>query len=175
MRRERIACGERLRYPKGVLIPNLLMAKRKIGLLATGLVVALLGLVAVVETQRQGVQAEPLQLTGQIRNLGSSEEEVVDDKERADQIVAELKELMDIDTSVDPTVATIIDIEILRSQNSFYDKAENGDHLVVTPTRAILYSSSKNIILDVVPITLEPAPAADSEAEAVVEEGSVEE
>ena len=35
-------------------------------------------------------------------------------------------------------------------------KAENGDHLVVTPERAILYDPDEDVILDVVPVQVQP-------------------
>ncbi len=58
---------------------------------------------------------------------------------------------------MDPTVATIINAESLKSRNPFYERAENGDHLIVTPTRAVLYDPDKDIILDVIPVQIQPS------------------
>ncbi|MBT4119868.1 MAG: hypothetical protein HOE29_03035, partial [Candidatus Peribacter sp.] len=69
---------------------------------------------------------------------------------------------MDIPEDIEPTVATIVDVEILKEKNPFYAKAENGDHLIVTPTRAILYSSKTKKIIDVVPVQLEPVAGEGS-------------
>lgn len=52
-------------------------------------------------------------------------------------------------------VATIVDIESLRAGNEFYAQADNGDHLVITRNRAILYDPDRNIIVDVVPVSID--------------------
>lgn len=136
------------------------MAKGHKGLLGVVLLVAAIGLVGTLAYQQRMVQ-------GQLNDLEGVEQ--VDPKaignnpELAEKIVAEVKELIDISDEVNPTVATIVDIEKLQAQNPFYNKAENGDHLIVTPERAILYSSKLKKILDVVPVQLEPVAGEGSE------------
>ena len=72
---------------------------------------------------------------------------------------------MDIDTSIQPTVATIVDVNALRARNDFYKNAKNGDYLIVTPNRAILYDPNRDMIIDVVPVQLQtPAAAAAGSA-----------
>ena len=122
--------------------------------LITVIIVALLLLVGVLEVKRQSISA-------QLSSKDSALEEVqnqnqADNAELAKQIVAEVRELIDIPTDIEPTVATIIDVELLRTKNPFYDKAQNGDHLIVTPNRAILYRASEHKIIDVAPVQLEP-------------------
>ena len=77
-------------------------------------------------------------------------------KEEAQRIVAKVKTHIQIDDSVEPTVATIVDVETLKKRNPFYNRAKNGDHLIVTPDRAILFDMEADIILDVIPVQLEP-------------------
>ncbi len=72
----------------------------------------------------------------------------------AQEVLEAVGKVMDIPTDPQPTVATIVDVESLREASPFYDKAENGDHLVITETRAILYDSDRGIILDVVPVSI---------------------
>ena len=74
--------------------------------------------------------------------------------ERAKEIIAKVKKHMVIDTTTEPTVANIVDVETLRKRSDFYKNAEKGDFLIVTPTRAILYSEKKDTIIDVIPIQL---------------------
>ncbi len=81
-------------------------------------------------------------------------------KEVAKQIVEKVGKLIKIQAGTEPTVATIVDVEQLRSRNAFYNKAKNGDHLIVTTDRAILYDPAANIIIDVVPVQLQPPTAA---------------
>ena len=87
------------------------------------------------------------------------------------QNVAAAKEIVDkvrrhivIPTAIEPTVATIVDVNTLKARNEFYKDAKNGDNLIVTPTRAILYDPDKDIILDVVPVQLTPQAASSSSA-----------
>lgn len=130
----------------------------KIKALLPILLIVLVLLVIVLDTQRRSAQKELKNLTVRLEQLQGNNEE---NQEKAREVVEQVKEIMDIDTSVEPTVATIVDVQKLREQNPFYNKAENGDYLIVTPTRAILYRESDNKILDVVPVQIEQntAPA----------------
>lgn len=121
------------------------------------LLIALVVLAVVLDTQRRKAQTELHNLTVRLEQLQGNSEA---NQQKAKNVVLKVKKLMDIDTSVEPTVATIVDVEKLREQNPFYNKAENGDYLIVTQTRAILYREENNIILDVVPVQLEAQPAA---------------
>ena len=129
------------------------MAKKR-GILVTLIVLSLSGLVAVLEIKRQEVSAQLNTMTGWLQEMQFNT--TTKNQETADQIIRDVRKLIDIPEDIDPTVATIIDIELLREKNPFYAKAENGDHLIVTPTRAILYSSVTRRIIDVVPVNLEP-------------------
>jgi hypothetical protein len=124
------------------------------------LLIALVVLVVVLDTQRRKAQTELKNLTVRLEQLQGNN---AANQEKAKTVVERVKKLMDIDTSVEPTVATIVDVEKLREQNPFYNKAENGDFLIVTPTRAILYREEDNIILDVVPVQLEQQAAEGQE------------
>ncbi len=78
------------------------------------------------------------------------------EQEKAKKIVEQVKKLLFLDDEKNPTVAAIVDIEKLRAQSPFYAHAENGDYVIVTSKKAIIYSPSKNKIIDVVPIELKP-------------------
>jgi hypothetical protein len=84
--------------------------------------------------------------------------------EAAKRIVERVKRHYAVPGDVDPTVATIVDVETLKTRNDFYKAAKNGDHLVITPTRAILYDPDRDIIVDVVPVQLTPQEPAVSSA-----------
>ena len=140
--------------------------KRK-GTLVTLTVIALIGLAGALEVKRQAISAQLIDITGHLQEMQFEAPD--SDKATADMIVKEVRNLMDIPEDIEPTVATIIDVDMLKEKNPFYEKAENGDHLIVTPTRAILYSSETKRIIDVVPVQLEPVSGAGEE------EGSEEE
>ncbi len=123
------------------------------------LLIVLVVLVVVLDTQRRSAQRELKNLTVRLEQLQGNNEA---NQEKARDVVRMVQEIMDIDVSVEPTVATIVDVEKLRQNNPFYNKAENGDYLIVTPTRAILYRESQNKILDVVPVQIEqPTPPTE--------------
>lgn len=73
-------------------------------------------------------------------------------KEIAKKIVEEVKTHFQIAAGIEPAVAAVVDVTLLRKQNDFYNKAENGDYLVLTPERAILWRPSTKMIIDVVPV-----------------------
>lgn len=134
--------------------------------------VALIALVFVMDVRRRDAEEQLKNLTVRLEQLqGSNTQE---NEEAAREVVANVRLLMDIPEDVEPTVATIVDVMALREQNPFYEKAENGDHLIVTPERAILYSSSRNIILDVVPVQIEAAQGEAAAAPPAVPEGAME-
>ena len=88
-------------------------------------------------------------------------------QEEAQKVLEKVSKLYALPAQPEPTVATIVDVETLRQKNAFYDRAKNGDLLIVTSDRAILYDPVKNVIVDVVPIQIQAAassPAAQSSA-----------
>ncbi len=119
------------------------------------LFIALVILAVVLDTQRRKAQTELHNVTVLLEQLQGND---VANQEKANQVIKSVQEIMDIDVSVQPTVATIVDVEKLRKQNPFYDKAKNGDFLIVTTTRAILYDDEAEKILDVVPVQIEQKP-----------------
>ena len=80
--------------------------------------------------------------------LGSAEQK----QEATKQVVDQLRKHMELPVDTQITVATIVDVNALRKQNAFYNKAENGDRLILTQDRAILFSATKDRILDMMPI-----------------------
>ncbi|PIR53825.1 hypothetical protein COU75_04015 [Candidatus Peregrinibacteria bacterium CG10_big_fil_rev_8_21_14_0_10_42_8] len=133
------------------------MAKRSS--LVVTMLVALLVLVGVLEVKRQTISAQLTNMTNVLEEYQSQGEE--ENKALAETIINDVRKLIDIPEDVEPTVATIIDVDLLKAKNPFYNKASNGDHLIVTPDRAILYSSARKVILDVAPVQLEPVKAED--------------
>ena len=116
--------------------------------------VALIALIGVLEAKSRILETQLQRVTVRLEQMqgGSTKQ----NQEKASKIVRKVRILMEIG-DVEPTVATIIDVEALRKRNPFYNKAENGDYLIVTPERAILYREETNRILDVVPVQLKPA------------------
>lgn len=123
------------------------------------LVVGLAVLAYVNYAKRVEVAAELQKLSVKMEQLqtGNSQENA----EAAKSIVAKVRKHFDIPTDVEPTVAQIVDVNALKAKNSFYDSAKNGDYLIVTATRAILYDPDKDMIIDIVPVQLQ-APASSA-------------
>ena len=140
------------------------------------LLVSLVVLVIVLDAQRRAAQAQLKQLTVKLEQLQGGGN-TAENQQRAKEVVQKVRMLMDIDTAVEPTVATIVDVKKLQAQNAFYNKAKNGDFLIVTPTRAILYDAAKNKILDVVPVqidqTAQPNQQVKKQADAASEPSGV--
>lgn len=121
--------------------------------------IALVVLVVTVfflDSARRQAQAEMKQMSAKLGQAPDANS--VENQKRAKEIVAKVKEHMEIDTTVEPTVATIVDVKKLQAQNAFYNKAKNGDFLIVTPSRAILYDAAADVIIDVVPVQIDQTP-----------------
>lgn len=101
--------------------------------------------------QLNTARADLQRLSVQMQFQGDNEA----NQEKAKEIVEQVRALMQIDESVAPTVAAILDVEKLRKQNAFYAKAENGDYLVITKTRAILFDPETKTIIDVAPVQIQ--------------------
>ncbi len=132
-------------------------------LLTIVFIVGLIMLIFTLENRRQAAQNQLEQLTVRLEQLQTGN--TSQNREAARQIIEKVSAHMRIATDVEPTVATIVNVEELRKNNAFYNKAENGDHLVVTTERAILYDPDEDVILDVIPVQLQPAAPAAAPAE----------
>lgn len=80
----------------------------------------------------------------------------------ADGIVASVRKLMDL-PSEEPTVATVSDIERLKTQ-PFFRRAQNGDKVIIyqSLSKAILYRPSINKIIDVATMNVSTSPKPSS-------------
>ena len=129
-------------------------------LLAFILVTALVILAYVNYSKRVRLAADLKKLSVQMEQLktGNDPQNVA----TARAIVDRVRKHFMVPENVDPTVATIVDVETLKTKNDFYKNAKNGDHLIVTATRAILYDPDKDIVIDVFPVQIQPQAAAAS-------------
>ena len=161
-------------------VPRLLMAdasSRPPRRLTSALLMTVLATAGVSSTFTAAVLAIPHSLVGtglvqqtppdtqssaQATSAGSSEQNAA----LVDQVLTKLGKHIELSQDVQPTVATIVDAEKLKNQNEFYAHAENGDYLIVTPTRAILYSVARDIILNVMPVQVEPKAPSSATASA---------
>ncbi|PIR53022.1 hypothetical protein COU76_03550 [Candidatus Peregrinibacteria bacterium CG10_big_fil_rev_8_21_14_0_10_49_10] len=126
--------------------------------LVTIVILALLALVFVLDMQRRKAEDQLRNLSVQLEQLQTGNTQ--QNREVAQRIIRDVRKLIAIPEDVEPTVATIIDVDTLRQRNPFYARAENGFYLIVTAERAILYDPNKRIIVDVVPVQVQPATAA---------------
>jgi hypothetical protein len=121
------------------------------------IVIGLIALVVVLDMRRRQAEQKLQELSVQYDQTGQAQ-----NKEAAKAIVDRVRRLYTIPDDVDPTVATIVDVNQLRARNSFYNKAKNGDHLIVTNDRAILYDPTADKIIDVVPVQIQAPEVASS-------------
>jgi len=129
----------------GRLIPKIILL---LGILAIA------GLFVWAEIERRQVSDQLQTTEKELEEVRKSTQE--SGQEAAQRVLERVRALIDIPTEPQPTVATIVDIERLREANEFYNQAENGDHLIITEKRAILYDPDRNIVIDVVPVRVNP-------------------
>jgi hypothetical protein len=126
------------------------------------LVVALIAAVFALDMRRRSAEQTVQQLSVQIDQLTGRQQQ--QNKQEADRIVARVRKHFTIPASVTPTVARIVDVNQLRQRNAVYNKAKNGDFLVITTDRAVLYSPEQDVILDVIPVQVQPLPESSQAA-----------
>jgi len=124
--------------------------------LVTAVILVLVLLLVVLGLKYSAAQAQLKQLSVRLSQGGGEEQ----NREAAKQVVDRVRRLYDLPATIEPTVATIVDVDALRKENAFYNKAENGDNLVITQDRAILYRPSQDKIIDVVPVQLQQQQAS---------------
>ncbi len=125
-------------------------------------IIALAILLVVVDMRRRAAETQLAQLTMKYQQDTGNQAQ---NQQAAQKIVDQVGKLIQLPAGVQPTVATIVDVDALRKRNAFYDKAKNGDYLIVTPDRAILFDAKANVIIDVVPVQIQ-APADSSSSAA---------
>jgi len=116
-------------------------------------IIVVVGLFVWAEQQRRSAQTQLQDTITELEQLRESSEQ--SGQEVAQRVLEAVRKHVDLPTDPEPTVATIVDVESLRAANEFYSVADNGDHLIITERRAILYDPERDIILDVVPVRLE--------------------
>lgn len=113
-------------------------------LLAGVAVFGLFTLVGAIEMQRQQVIAQMLHLVDRMEPTLTT---------NSADVMQQLSEHFEINTSVEPTVAAIANADKLKKQNDFYARAKNGDVLVVTEDYAFIVDPMHNYrIKNVAPI-----------------------
>jgi hypothetical protein len=126
------------------------------------LLVALVVLVVVIDARRRTAEDQLAQLSLRLEQLQGNTQQ---NQEKAREILVRVRKHIDLPMDTEPTVAMIVDVTKLRERNPFYNKAENGDYLIVTPSRAVLFDPEMDVIIDVVPVQIEqPAPEGTTAA-----------
>lgn len=126
------------------------------------LVVVLIAAVFALDMRRRNAEQTVQQLSVQIDQLTGRQQQ--QNKQEADRIIARVRKHFSIPANVTPTVARIVDVAQLRQKNPVYNKAKNGDFLVITTDRAVLYSPEQDIILDVIPVQVQQLPTSSQAA-----------
>lgn len=122
------------------------------------LVVVLLAFVLVLDGRRREAEQRLKQISVRLEQVQA--QNAAQNKELAKQVLVKVRKHFVLPVDPEPTVATIVDVEKLRERNVFYQKAENGYHLVLTADRAILYDAKRDMIVDVAPVQLQPAQSS---------------
>lgn len=134
---------------------------RGMGVLIVIVILIALGMFIWAEKQRREVAGKLEQTTAELEEIRKSTQR--GGEEVAKEVLSKVRSHMVVAEEPQPTVATIVDIDRLKSASEFYAVAENGDHLIITEKRAILYDPDRDIILDVVPVRINkqsPSPSS---------------
>jgi hypothetical protein len=105
----------------------------------------------------QKVTAQNENLSSQLENPDLAKKA---NEEKANEVLGKLGKILLVEESKDsngsvikPAVATIQDKDKVKTSNpEFYKYVENGDYLIIYPTRAIIYRENENKIMNIAPI-----------------------
>ena len=128
------------------------------------ILIGLIALIIALDMRRRDAEKKLMELTMQVEQQQGGNQ--AQNQEVAKQVVEKVRRLFVISADADPTVATIVDVNQLRARNAFYNKAKNGDHLIVTSDRAILYDPVADKIIDVVPVQIQAQQQAAASVKA---------
>lgn len=108
-------------------------------------IIALLGIVALYFILPSGDVLDPNAIINQTPEEAQKE---------IDEVLSKLSKLMLLPTDEQPVLATVTDVETLVTQQAFFQGAQNGDKLLMYTKnlKAIIYSPSRNIVINVGPI-----------------------
>ena len=73
-------------------------------------------------------------------------------KKATDELLEKVGKLILLPEDEQRTISTIQDIDKLAEQEPFFEKAQNGDKVIIYNDRAIIYSPTKNILVNVGPV-----------------------
>ncbi|MBI4022414.1 MAG: hypothetical protein HY372_03570 [Candidatus Andersenbacteria bacterium] len=102
------------------------------------------------EQQRREVASKLEQTSTELESVRSATKN--DTAAVAQDVLQKVRKHIVVPENPLPTVASIVDIDSLKRANSFYEPASNGDYLIITERRAVLYDADADIVLDVVPV-----------------------
>jgi hypothetical protein len=86
-------------------------------------------------------------------------------QKQTQKIITAVSDLIEIPTDT-PQVATVADVDTLKKTQPFFEKAQNGDQVLVFQNEAILYRPTANKIINVAAVTRNTAPAVTTPATA---------
>ena len=117
-------------------------------------VVCVLGVFVWLFLQYRGVKQEVLLLSSDKESVAMQQNEI-------DSILAQVQKHMLLPDTQTPVVATIVNAASLAEEQAFYRNAVDGDILLVYPEKALIYSPTRNVLINVGPVYVEsPADSA---------------
>ncbi len=132
----------------------------KAKILVPVLLITLVAALVTFDLERRASQVELKRVSDQLQDLQKNTPE--QNQRRATDILVLVGKHLQLDASEKPTVAAIVDVEKLRAKSAFYKKAKNGDYLIITSSRAILYDPDRDVILDIAPVQIEAGSSSQS-------------
>lgn len=126
------------------------------------IVIVLVALFAWSEKSRRDQARQLKQASQKLNELTSSNQKRMEEVEK--EILDKVRKHVEIPDDPKPVVLTVLDADKLKKDNPFYEKAENGDHLIVTSKWAVLYSPKRDKVYGASTVTPDQANQAQGQA-----------
>jgi hypothetical protein len=130
--------------------------KKKNGLIITLVIVVILALAAFGSWSYYSYY----QAKQKLSKLSTPEGQTELAQREVDLLLARIKEHMVLPEDEEPTIASVTDVEALKKTQPFFEKAQNGDRVLVYTKagKAIIFSPERDLIVNVGAVAIDQAP-----------------
>lgn len=124
-------------------------------LLILGLIFAISAVAVVLYLQYQAAQERYQMISTQFEDFKNNPDKIT--QEEIKTLTEDLKKVFYVGTEEVPTVATVVDAEVLKKEQEFFKNAQTGDKvfMYVEIKKAILFRPSTKQVIEVAPLTVE--------------------
>lgn len=114
----------------------------------------LIGLISLIGLIVLGVTLYNVSYNNSIRSSLKDSRTLKTEEAIKEATVSAINQLYELPTDSDVTIGTITNIEELKNKQKYFEKAKNGDLLLIYPDKTIIYDPVNKTVVDVANVKL---------------------